>query len=283
MADDTQVYALDEGGNKIATFSAEQILEAINAAITTGEIPSELTAFIDAIKEQNKGESLKFWLGTQAEFLALENTEENIIYFINDSTNLKELSDALDQLKDQLQSGDFVVEKANNAGNVTTNINGKAISSIFESDGITVKKATRAENVNGLNLYRHAGKVVFTMDEVNDNDEGEFDCILYTYEDTLVWNVETFKKYVARAGATVPVSCTKLIEEWYAIIEGSRNRNYYNYYVATGVTYDSKTDSLKVIATYTEWEDIDKKTKVYIKTGKVKAVQPTTWSCSQVL
>lgn len=33
---------------------------------------------------------------------------------------------------------------ASNATNVTTNINGKAISSIFESDGVTVKKATTA-------------------------------------------------------------------------------------------------------------------------------------------
>lgn len=284
MAEDT-VYALDSGGNRIATFSAEQILEAINAAITTGEIPSELTAFIDAIKEQNKGKSLKFWLGTQAEFLALENTEEDIIYFINDSTNLKDLSDALDQLKEQLQSGDFVVETANNADNVTTNINDKAISSIFESDGVTAKKATRAENVNGLNLYRHAGKVVFRMDDQSDQSkEGEFDCILYTYEDTLVWNVETFKKYVARAGATVPVTCTKLIDDFRVLITPNVDtKSYYSYFVATGVTYDISSNGLKVIGTHTEYDIDEKKTVVYIATGTVKSVQPTTWSCSQVL
>lgn len=182
MAEDT-VYALDSGGNRIATFSAEQILEAINAAITTGEIPSELTAFIDAIKEQNKGESLKFWLGTQAEFLALENTEENIIYFINDSTNLKELSDALDQLKDQLQSGDFVVKKAEeaddatnatDADNVKTKINGKAISSIFESDGITVKKATQAiQYSDGAHLLSYSSNNYTSWEhcDVSDIDE----------------------------------------------------------------------------------------------------------------
>ena len=176
MADDTQVYALDEGGNKIATFSAEQILEAINAAITTGEIPSELTAFIDAIKEQNKGKSLEFWLGTQAEFLALENTEEDIIYFINDSTNLKELSDALDQLKDQLQSGDFVVEKAND---VTTSINGKAITSIFETDGTTVKEATNAAKVNSKNLYFHNGW--FDMENVEWAGDEYFPRVFYNF------------------------------------------------------------------------------------------------------
>lgn len=161
MAEDT-VYALDSGGNRIATFSAEQILEAINAAITTGEIPSELTAFIDAIKEQNKGKSLKFWMGTQAEFLALDNTEEDIIYFINDSTNLLDLANALEQLKEQLQSGDFVVkkaEKADDATNVTMNINGKAISSIFENNGTTVKEATNAKSLNGKVIYKHFGRL----------------------------------------------------------------------------------------------------------------------------
>ena len=38
------------------------------------------------------------------------------------------------------------VQNANNASNVSTNINGKAISSIFEDDGITAKKATDSQN-----------------------------------------------------------------------------------------------------------------------------------------
>lgn len=121
MADEQdQVYALDAGGNKIATLTTAQILEAIAEAIETGQVPSELKAFIDAIQEQNKGNSLKFWLGTQAEFLALESTSDDIIYFINDSTNLRDLSNALAQLEEKLESGDFVVEKANNATNADT-------------------------------------------------------------------------------------------------------------------------------------------------------------------
>ena len=38
------VYALDEGGNRIATLSAEDIVAAIKAAIETGEVPAELKA-----------------------------------------------------------------------------------------------------------------------------------------------------------------------------------------------------------------------------------------------
>ena len=157
MADEeVQVYALDEGGNKHTTLTTSQILAAVATAIETGQVPTELAAFIDAIEEQNKGGSLKFWVGTQAEFLSLESTSTEIIYFITDSTNVRDLDIALTQLKEQLESGAFVVEKANN---VINQINGKNISDIFESDGTTVKEATHAdsadaatnvtENING--------------------------------------------------------------------------------------------------------------------------------------
>ena len=39
--------------------------------------------------------------------------------------------------------------------NVTVSINGKAITSIFESDGTTVKRASNAAKLNNKNLYRH--------------------------------------------------------------------------------------------------------------------------------
>ena len=143
-----KVYALDEGGNRIETLSAEQILEAIETAIKTGEIPAELQTFIDTIREQNKGAGLKFWLGTQAEFLALESTSEDVIYFINDSTNLRDVADALTKLSEQLKDGSFKVKKAeaaDSAANVSEKINNKAVTDIFEKDGVTAKKATKAE------------------------------------------------------------------------------------------------------------------------------------------
>lgn len=183
MADEQdQVYALDAGGNKIATLTTAQILEAIAEAIETGQVPSELKAFIDAVQEQNKAKSLKFWLGTQAEFLALESTSDDIIYFINDSTNLRDLANALERLKEQLQSGDFVVKKAeeaeeaDDATNVTANINGKAISSIFESDGTTVKEATNVKtSINGKaisSIFESDGTTVKNATKAEEDEDG---------------------------------------------------------------------------------------------------------------
>lgn len=50
-------------------------------------------------------------------------------------------------------------DNATNATNVTTNINGKAINSIFETDGITAKKATHAVNADNATSARSADAV----------------------------------------------------------------------------------------------------------------------------
>lgn len=101
------------------------------------------------VKDQNNGAGIKLWIGTQAEFEDLE-TDEDTIYYITDIVSVLEVDEALKTLKEQLTSGAFRVSKAGAADNVTAQINGNTISSIFESDGTTVKKATNVTtNING--------------------------------------------------------------------------------------------------------------------------------------
>lgn len=145
MADDVHIYGLDAAKNQIATMSTEQILAAIQRAIETGEVTDEFKAFIEMIKEQNKGIGVKFWLGSQDEFNALEKTESNTIYFVY-TTVIKDISDGIQKLYDGLCDGTIVVKTATDANNVTLKINGKNISDIFESNGVTAKKATNAVN-----------------------------------------------------------------------------------------------------------------------------------------
>ena len=171
MADDVQIYGLDESKNRIATMSTEQILAAIQRAIATGEVTDEFKAFIEMIKEQNKGIGVKFWLGTQDEFNALETTESNTIYFVY-TTVIKDVSDGIQKLYDGLKDGTIVVKAATDAGNVKLQINGKNISDIFESDGLTVKKAT--SDKNGIPFHEgylqqkdRVKKVAFDVDNVN--------------------------------------------------------------------------------------------------------------------
>lgn len=187
MADE-KVYALDEGENKRESMTKEQVLAAIANAISTGQVTGDYTAFIEMIKEQNKGAGVKIWLGTQAELLALAETDENTIYYVTDMSTLVDLDAALTTLKQQLSNGEFKVGAAEAAGTATEveKIRGydiedvfrvqsgtayaenaiKSISAetltysiktvpltqIFEDDNKTVKKATEATTIN---KYQH--------------------------------------------------------------------------------------------------------------------------------
>lgn len=171
MSDGVKIYGRDEALNARETMTTEQILAAIQRAITTGEVTDEFTAFIEMIKEQNKGIGVKMWLGTQDEFNALEKTESNIIYFVY-TTVIKDISDGIQELYDGLMDGTIKVYAATNADeathatnadeathatsadNVSSTINGKAISSIFESDGYTVSNANNARIRTGKTLWK---------------------------------------------------------------------------------------------------------------------------------
>lgn len=56
----------------------------------------------------------------------------------------------------KIKNGTTVVPKATDATNVTTNINGKAISNIFEPDGLKIKKATLADTATNANHATNA-------------------------------------------------------------------------------------------------------------------------------
>lgn len=152
MADgDNKVYVLDDGANKHEGMTKSEIMDTIVEMMETGQVTGGI--YIDAVKEQNAGESLKFWVGTQAQYEALPEIDPYIDYKITDANTLQEIDAALTQLKKQLTSGAFKVKSAYTADDVKTSINGKAISEIFESDGKTAKKATIATaDENGNNI-----------------------------------------------------------------------------------------------------------------------------------
>lgn len=62
----------------------EQILTAITQAVENGKIHDIDTGFITKIVEQNKQMPLSFWVGTSAEYNAIENKNEDCFYIITD-------------------------------------------------------------------------------------------------------------------------------------------------------------------------------------------------------
>lgn len=107
MADNERnYYVLSENNCKFESFTKEQILSAIQQAVDSGEIKNVDTGFVTKIKEQNKNAGLMFWVGTQAEYNALESKKNNCLYIITDDrrnesidliwNNLRQLNDIAD-------------------------------------------------------------------------------------------------------------------------------------------------------------------------------------------
>lgn len=107
MADNERnYYVLSENNCKFESFTKEQILSAIQQAVDSGEIKNVDTGFVTKIKEQNKNAGLMFWVGTQAEYNALESKKNNCLYIITDDrrnesidliwNNIRQLNDIAD-------------------------------------------------------------------------------------------------------------------------------------------------------------------------------------------
>lgn len=97
------------------SMTKEQIYELIANSIAQGELAgvNAENPFITRIKEQNKGVPLTFWVGTQAEFNAIEEKAENCFYIITDSTAQEDIENDLEELKMSIDGLDTTTNKAN--------------------------------------------------------------------------------------------------------------------------------------------------------------------------
>ena len=92
----------------------EQIYELI--AEMTGETVQDVDqAFITKLKEINKGNSIRLWVGTSAEYNALATKEEDVLYICTDDTFVYDTGVTLEDLKTKIEANnDAVTERLNN-------------------------------------------------------------------------------------------------------------------------------------------------------------------------
>lgn len=95
-------YVRGDSKSLFESMTKEEILTAITQAIQTGQIAQLDTGFITRLKEINKGKALQFWVGTTAEFNALEQQEENVLYIKTDDTSAPDISAALQSIENVL-------------------------------------------------------------------------------------------------------------------------------------------------------------------------------------
>lgn len=97
MADERKYFVLCANNCKFESMTKEQILAAIEQAVSTGTITNVDTGFVTKLKEQNAGAALSFWVGTQAQYNALETKAENCFYIITDDTAIDDIHAAIEE------------------------------------------------------------------------------------------------------------------------------------------------------------------------------------------
>jgi hypothetical protein len=101
---DTVYYCIDGVNNKVETLSKEQILDAIEQAIEGGSVLAYDDAFVTQIKEINKDRALKVWIGTQAEYNAISEKQDYVLYIISDDQQKEDIIEYIEQLHEDSDS-----------------------------------------------------------------------------------------------------------------------------------------------------------------------------------
>lgn len=98
MPDSRTYYVIADDNCKFESMTKEQILAAITQAVESHSISDVDTGFVTTLKERNAGNGLKFWVGTTAQYNALDPKEENCFYILSDDTELEDLETAISNL-----------------------------------------------------------------------------------------------------------------------------------------------------------------------------------------
>ena len=91
MADERKYYVLCQSNCKFESMTKEQILTAIEQAVTTGTISDVDAGFITRLVEQNGNKPVKIWVGTQAQYNALTEKDDDTLYITDDANKVDTL------------------------------------------------------------------------------------------------------------------------------------------------------------------------------------------------
>lgn len=93
------VYARYKNYSLGETFTKEQILDIISQAVENGAVNNVDWGAVSTLKEINKNQPLLFWVGTTAEYEAIEQKENNVLYIRTDDTSAAEVKNDITGLK----------------------------------------------------------------------------------------------------------------------------------------------------------------------------------------
>lgn len=192
-------YVLCDDNCRFESMTKEQILAAITQAVEGHEIGDVDTGFVTTLKEQNKNTGLKFWVGTQAQYNALETKEPNCFYIITDEEDLiPQMAESINELEQtvaileaksemqgvQLHSGAIPY------GSVSVNVPNidkyKIIAVITLSGCVGLCYASPA----GIGMKKFIGVINTDNNDINDRSYAHIN--IAVSESTIVANTSTF-------------------------------------------------------------------------------------------
>lgn len=109
MADERKYYVICQNNCKFESMTKEQILAAITQAVETGEIHDVDAGFVTKIKEQNSGKSVTFWVGTTAEYNAIEQKAVNCFYIVTDDTTADDIKEKINELTEKVEAAEAMI------------------------------------------------------------------------------------------------------------------------------------------------------------------------------
>lgn len=112
-------YCLCDDNCRFPTMTTEQILAAIAQAVETGVVINPDTGFITKLKETNSGDYITFWVGTRAQYNALEKPAKNCVYIITDDTTAKDYENVVAELQALTKELQEAATKKESAGLVS--------------------------------------------------------------------------------------------------------------------------------------------------------------------
>ena len=118
---DRKWYVRCQMGCLAESMTKEQILTAISQAVETGKVKDVDTGFVTRLVEQNKGVALYFWVGTQAEYNAIETKADDCFYIITDDTIKEDIEAAIAELTKSVEAIENKVGKVLYTSNAYAN------------------------------------------------------------------------------------------------------------------------------------------------------------------
>lgn len=94
-----------EDGVRVEGLTKEQVYELIQG--TTGKVPAGVDeGFITKLKEQRAQADVSIWVGSNAEYNALETKDDNVLYVVTDDPFFQELDERMKVIEDSIATID---------------------------------------------------------------------------------------------------------------------------------------------------------------------------------